>query len=366
MTRRTPEIAWALFAAINLCAMLVLTGGDGGTIPFHLIWVSLTIVYGFTVWAIRPTVVILAIVSAATATAILLEVSRGPTRPDELAEVPLMAGMFVAMVWHARRRAAAEERALQTREREREFIRDASHHLKTPVALARGYAELIRRQPGNDACADASRLVAELERMTKIVDDLLLLMDSDRKDDLQLRPVDLQELAVELADRWSRTVDRHFVVRASVTNYVLGDRERLECALNALFENAFEATETGSRIWVAVSQSDERVLIRVADSGRGLSDAACEHMFDRFWSDRGGEGRQGCGIGLPIAKSIVEAHGGTIDGSREDHMTVFTIALPVPDQSDLTTTMQYLNEAHQTRRPGMSPPPAAVGARATP
>ncbi len=95
-----------MFAVLNLGAMVLLSGGDGGTIPFHFIWVSLTIVYGFTVWAVRPTVVVLAVVVAATTAAILLEVGEGPTRPDELAEVPLMAAMFVAMVWHARRRVA--------------------------------------------------------------------------------------------------------------------------------------------------------------------------------------------------------------------------------------------------------------------
>ena len=349
MTKRSIEIVLVVFAALNLGAMVLLTGGDGGTIPFHLIWVSLTIGYGFTVWAIRPTIVILAIVVIATGTAILLEVAAGPTRPDELTEVPLMAAMFVAMVWHARRRVAAEEWALRTREREREFIRDASHHLKTPVALARGYADLVRRHSAEDGSEDVSKLIVELDQMTKVVDDLLLLMDSDRQSDLHVRPVDLRELAIGLADRWNHTVDRHFVVRASVTTWALGDRERLECALNALLENAVEATDEGSRIWLGVSQPDDRALIRVADSGRGLSDAASEHMFDRFWSDRGPHGRRGCGLGLPIAKSIAEAHGGTIACSHEDRMTVFTIALPVPEAAELTTAVHLLDEARDAR-----------------
>ena len=350
MHRRALEIAWAMFALLNLVAMVYLSGGDGGTVPFHLIWVSLTIVYGFTVWAIRPTIVILGVVSAATAAVILLEVSDGPTRPDELAEVPLMAAMFVAMVWHARRRAAAESWALRAREREHEFIRDASHHLKTPVALARGYAELVRRQSDVDVDEDAGKLVAELEHMAKIVDDLLLLMDSDRNSDLQVRPVDLRELAVGLADRWNRVVDRRFVVRASVTTWVLGDRERLECALSALLENAVEATADGGLIWLSVSQPGDHALIRVADSGRGLSEPASEHMFERFWSDRGGSGRRGCGLGLPIARSIVETHGGTVDGAFEDGTTVFTIALPVPDLAQLMVASQFTHETREAAR----------------
>jgi signal transduction histidine kinase len=330
--RRLLGIAWAAFALANLVAMVLISGGDGGTVPFHFIWVSLTIVYGFTVWAIRPTAVILFLVVAATSAAILLEVAEGPTRPDELSEVPLMAAMFVAMVWHARRRVAAEDRAIRSREREREFIRDASHHLKTPVALARGYAELLRRELSTTS-TDAKRLVGELDRMTKIVNDLLLLMDSDGKSNIQRRPVDLRELAVSLADRWNRTVDRRFLVEADASVWVIGDRERLECALNALLENASEATEDDSRIWITVSQKDGRATIRVIDCGRGISSGAAEHMFERFWSEREHH-RRGCGLGLPIAKGIVEAHGGTIQGSHHQGRTVFTIGLPVRTTSD--------------------------------
>ena len=323
------EIGWALFAAVNLGAMVVLSGGDGGTIPFHFIWVSLTIVYGFTVWAVRPTFFVLAFVMALTTGAILLEVVGGPTRPDELAEVPLMATMFIAMVWHARRRAAAEQHAIGSREREREFIRDASHHLKTPLALARGYAELIRdRFLDSVQDRDADMLIDELDRLTKIVNNLLLLMDSDGKSGIQRRPVDLQALIADVTDRWS-TVNRQFAVYAAEPVPFVGDRERLECALDALLENAVEATESDDRIWVAVSHSDGLARIRVADEGRGISENASEHMFERFWSERGRHHRRGCGLGLAIVENIVEAHQGTIDVARRDGVTVFTLELPV-------------------------------------
>src|SRR5262245_9590267 len=96
------EAAWAVFAAANIAVMGLLAGEDGGTVPFHFIWVSLTLLYGYTVWRVWPTAIVLTLVMASTATMIVLEVVKGPTRPDELTEVPLMAAMFCAMVWHAR------------------------------------------------------------------------------------------------------------------------------------------------------------------------------------------------------------------------------------------------------------------------
>ncbi len=349
--RHLLEIGLALFAVVNLGAMLLLSGGDGGTIPFHFIWVSLTIVYGFAVWPVRPTVVILALVMASTAAAIMLEVATGPTRPDELAEVPLMASMFVAMVWHARRRVAAEQRAIGSREREREFIHDASHHLKTPLALARGYAELIRGKFLDRVQeTDADKLIHELDRLTKTVDSLLLMMDTDAGSEIQRRPMDLRELVVSVSDRWDGTVDRRFLVYVDEPSRIVGDRERLECALDALLENAVEATEDGGRIWVAVSQANGTARIRVADDGRGFSSGAAGHMFERFWSERGRHHRRGCGLGLAIVKSIVDAHGGTIDVARRDGITVFTIELPFPDAPELAAAAQRFDDPVRRRR----------------
>src|SRR5437870_12020528 len=99
------DAAWVAFAAANLVAMLRFPTWE--TVPFHFIWVSLTLLYGFRVWRVRPTVLTLAAVMAATGGLIAVDVARGSQPIDEITEVPLMAAMFVAMVWHARRRLAA-------------------------------------------------------------------------------------------------------------------------------------------------------------------------------------------------------------------------------------------------------------------
>src|SRR6185437_4369994 len=102
---RYVEVLWVVFAALNVIAMLLTP--DWETIPFHFIWVSLTILYGFRVWSLRSTSLVLAVVALGTGAVILSDAFEGAQLWGELFEVPLMSGMFLAMVWHARRRAAA-------------------------------------------------------------------------------------------------------------------------------------------------------------------------------------------------------------------------------------------------------------------
>jgi two-component system OmpR family sensor kinase len=96
------DVAWVLFSVANLGAMLLFPAWE--TVPFHFIWVSLTLLYGFRVWRVRPTLVVLACVMVSTAVLIGFEVAHGDQPLDEITEVPLMAAMFLAMMWHAQRR----------------------------------------------------------------------------------------------------------------------------------------------------------------------------------------------------------------------------------------------------------------------
>ena len=109
------EIAWGLFAAANIFVIVTLTRWE--TIPFHFVWVSLTIVYGFRTWRLSSTLAVLAVVMAVTTWALFVTVVRGSEHPDELTEVPLMAAMFVAMVWHAPTTGRGRAGPLARRER---------------------------------------------------------------------------------------------------------------------------------------------------------------------------------------------------------------------------------------------------------
>ena len=159
--RRSLELAWAAFAAANLVAMLVWP--DWETIPFHFIWISLTLVYGFRVWRPGATYLRCSASSASSTGALILADTFAETQLwGELFEVPLMSAMFLAMVWHARRRqealgcvrSQAEERAALL-ERQERFLHDVSHELRTPVTIARGHLEVVRRS--------ATRLPQEID-----------------------------------------------------------------------------------------------------------------------------------------------------------------------------------------------------------
>src|ERR671931_1441051 len=108
------DVAWVLFSLANLGGMFLFASWE--TVPFHFIWVSLTIVYGFRVWSLRPTIWTLAAVMVTTGTFIYIDFQRGAQPIDEITEVPLMSAMFLAMVWHARRRLAAMHELQQTYE----------------------------------------------------------------------------------------------------------------------------------------------------------------------------------------------------------------------------------------------------------
>ena len=312
------DVAWVIFALANLTGMFIFATWE--TVPFHFIWVSLTILYGFRVWRMRPTLSVLGAIIVATAAVLIVDVMRGTQPLDEVTEVPLMSAMFLAMVWHARRRLAVidemkrvSEANLRLLERERRFIQNASHELRTPITVAIGHAELLQRATDQSTMAADARVVTEeLMRLRRLADRLLLLAAADDPDFLHKKRIEVEPVLVEALHRWSPT-PRHWRLGATDEAVVNADADRLALALDALMENAVKHTTPDD--WIELSvRRNHGVEIRVADSGSGIPVEDLDRIFERFGraesSARAGNG--GVGLGLAIVKTIAEAHGGSV------------------------------------------------------
>ncbi|MDP9340831.1 MAG: HAMP domain-containing histidine kinase [Actinomycetota bacterium] len=331
------DLAWVVFSAANLTAMLLLAEWE--TVPFHFIWVSLTLLYGFRVWGVRPTLWTLGAVILTTATFIYLDVLKGAQPADELTEVPLMSAMFLAMVWHARRRQAAMDQLQRANEaiarvldRERRFLQDASHELRTPITVALGHAELVHGSTGDPLVREDLRVVVdELTRLRRLADRLLLLAASEHPDFIRPSRIDVEPVVVETLRRWT-PVPRVWVLDDVEEATVEADQDRLSLAIDALIENAVKHTTPEQQIRVSVHRRDGMAAISVADGGSGIEPPDLDRIFDRFARADLGRSREGggFGLGLSIVKTVVEAHGGRVSvHSTPGEGSVFELLLPL-------------------------------------
>ena len=311
---------------VNLILILVFSRWE--TIPFHFIWISLTLLYGFRVWATRPTLWVLAVVMATTFAAIGWDVYEGAQSVDELNEVPLMAMMFWLMVWHAQRRLDADhERDLVSDENarllatQRRFLQDASHQLRTPITIALGHAELLARElTDRTERRDIEVVVGELSRLRRLGERLLVIAASEDPDFLRPEPIALDRFTMDVIRRWRPTADRQWQLGRLDAVTLGADRERLGLAVDALLENAVRHTGSGDTIQlsVLVSGPDLPVRMIVADTGQGIAPSELEHIFDRFRTGSppdgaaAGTGSKGTGLGLALVRAVAHAHGGDV------------------------------------------------------
>jgi signal transduction histidine kinase len=332
------DVAWAVFSVANLAAIVIFSQWE--TVPFHFIWISLTLLYGFRVWSARPTAWVLAVVIVTTGVAISWDVYNGAQSVDELNEVPLMAAMFWLMVWHAQRRLAADnERDLVSDENarllatQRRFLQDASHQLRTPITIALGHAELLAGDlAGRAEARDIDVVVGELTRLRRLGERLLMIAASEDPDFLHPEPVALDRFTMEAFRKWMPTARRRWRLGRLDHVLVTADRERLGLAVDALLENAVRHTADGEEIRLEVvrDRDGETAHMIVADGGAGIPRAELDRIFDRFRSGSQLGGARGTGLGLALVRAVARAHGGEVRvRSAPGEGSEFALVLPV-------------------------------------
>ncbi|NNH02281.1 sensor histidine kinase [Microbacterium ulmi] len=230
-------------------------------------------------------------------------------------------------------------------ERMRRFVADASHELRTPLASIRGYSELSLRalRQASDASSPArgpehtteqslERIQAQSLRMTKLVEDLLLLARLDEGQELVYGTVDLTRLAVEaVGDARPAGPDHEWLLDVGEAPVLLaGDATRLHQVAANLLANARTHTPAGSTVTVAVALEGRDAVLRVHDDGPGIDPAVADELFERFSRADRSRARQtgGTGLGLSIVRAIVDAHGGTITVDSAPGDTTFEVRLP--------------------------------------
>jgi len=330
------DVAWVAFSLANLVAIVVFSSWE--TVPFHFIWISLTLLYGFRVWSIRPTAWVLAFVMVTTFGAISWDVFHGAQSADELNEVPLMAAMFGMMVWHAQRRLAAHKesasisaenaRLLAT---QRRFLQDASHQLRTPITIALGHAELLASS-GSHEERDIKVVVGELVRLRRLGERLLMIAAAEDPEFLRPEPIGLDHFTMEVLRKWMPTAERRWQLGRLDPVIVNADRERLGLAMDALLENAVRHTGDGDVIQLSVESAANGSAARmiISDTGPGIPAAELEHIFERFRSgSEQGDGRR-TGLGLALVRAVARAHGGeALVRSVPGQGSEFELMLPV-------------------------------------
>jgi signal transduction histidine kinase len=328
------ELLWVAVGIANYLARMAWPSWE--TIPLHSAWLGLTAMCALRVWPVRPTRAAILAISAIATTALVVDALGVQLWNDALEVPPLIALLYLTLLWQARRRVEAHHvaanQALERSamlERQQRFVHDVSHELRTPVTIARGHLELLLRGAGDRR--DMQIALEELTRVDETIGRLLLLATADQDGFLAKRDVELESFLEDVLVRWSGAAPRAWRIGPVAPGSLRADAERLRTALDALLENAVKYSPPGALIELRAHAASEGVVsIEVEDEGFGVPPEELSRIFERFARADSAATRSagGVGLGLAIVDAIAKGHGGGCTVRSGPDGTTFALELP--------------------------------------
>jgi two-component system OmpR family sensor kinase len=278
--------------------------------------------------ALRP---LNTVVDTADSIARTRDLKRRLPRSKRQDEIGILSESFNRMLEQVE---AANQQLTLALEAQRRFVADASHELRTPLTTIRGNADLLAHGPAvpeDVRAAAAQDIASESERMSRLVDHLLMLAQADAGQQLELGPVSLKPL-IESVCRQAQAAhqDRSFRNVGLTDATIQGDEDAIVQLLWILVDNAVKFTTPGGSVELGLRQYDSTVLLTVADDGTGIAAGDQDRIFERFYQADPARSNKGAGLGLSIARWVVDQHHGTVSARNNNGPgATFTVTLPV-------------------------------------
>lgn len=235
---------------------------------------------------------------------------------------------------------------------QRRFVDDAGHELRTPITIIKGQLEMLDDDPAERAAAMAL-VHGELDRMSRIVEDLLVLARQDQPDFVVPRPVDLADLMEDLARRARALLGRDVPVSACPPAVVMLDQQRVVQAMLNLVRNSEQHTAPGTRISLGAELNDGVVYLWVHDDGPGIPSDEVDKVLRRFGRGSDGPRTGGAGLGLAIVEAIATSHGGHVAIESSPGATRIGMVLPQYPAADEPAGGGHGAAADQDRLPDL-------------
>ena len=353
--------------ARNYVLIIATSLSDVDSTLHQLFWIELLVtalvlaaIAALGLWVVRLSLRPLDAIGATAAAIAGGDLTRRIERAEQKTEVGrlgLALNAMLAQIEAAFKAREASERKL------RRFVADASHELRTPLAAVRAYAELFTRGAASrpdDLARSMSGITREAERMSLLVDDLLLLARLDEGRPLAQENVELADVVSEAVDA-AQVVEPNRPITAELEPAtVIGDRERLRQIVDNLLANVRAHAGSETPVRVNLSRVDGKAEISVADFGPGLTEEQASHVFERFYRADTSRARAsgGVGLGLAIVAAVAEAHGGTVSArSVPGEGATFSIELPLAENGAGSTNPRHcsLQQSQPIHRRSQAP-----------